>query len=127
MAGFESADGEDGIFGGGLDGEHEVHGGGDEGRAAENAVTIGVMQDEDGGAAIFSHAAKMKESRLDGRQAVLVAADDADQGVDDDEARFDGEGAIGELFGIFRIAQVITAQRDVVERRAPGGLMSEEG
>lgn len=104
MAGFERLE-MDVVFFGRLDAEHEVDPGGDGGGAAEAAGTVGVVDEEHGGAAVLCEAAQVVEQGLDGEDGVLVAAaEDTREGVDDDQLGLEGERTLDEVVCVFFVA-----------------------
>jgi len=70
---FEGIEGDGGITRLGLDLEHEVGGGGDGVGTTEETMAVGVMGDDDGGAAGFGEAAKVEDDGQDGGQAGFAA------------------------------------------------------
>ncbi len=85
------------------------------------------MDDDNGSLTEFGKATQIKKQGLHGGDAVLVpAAHDTGQRVDDDKLSFEREGAMGELIGILRLAQIVTAEGDVMQGRVVASLMAAE-
>lgn len=101
----------------GLDEEHVIHAGGKSGGAAEDALLVGVVDDQDGDIGLQTEAAQVGENGLDGQDIVLVCAGhDVVETVDDDETSVEGVGALDEGNDDIVFGKVVEGGRDEMER-----------
>lgn len=108
-----------GVLRRGLDQEHVINAGGESGGAAEDALLVGVMDDEDGQVGLDAEAAQVGENRLDGEDIVLIGAGhDVVETIDDDETSVEGEGALNERDDDTFFGEVVEGRRDEVQRRS---------
>lgn len=128
MAGFEGREGEGRLAGRGVEMEHEVYRGGNGGRAAKEAVLVGVVDYQHGGVAGFSEAAEVEEDGQDGGLAGFIAAtQEADKVINDDELGVEVEGAVYKGIGGLVVAEVEARQGGELERKTRGDGVGEHG